>query len=369
MGSLAALASVLLAAGTAVGTAACSSAETSSPGNEPAVESAGHEDDDGHEELGSSSAALVATDPVSAAVLQSCTTASVKGLATQLVEEIQCMKPGTMSRIDDIPNARLGSAVFPFLQTPARNALAAAVAARGVPISINSSLRTLPQQYMLYRWYQTRRCGIGLAASPGTSNHEGAVAVDINDYASWRTTMESKGFRWLGAKDEVHFDYVAGGINLRGISVQAFQRLWNRNHPEDLIAEDGAYGAMTEARLARSPSGGFAKGACKAEVDAGPKPPPAKTDASVGSDAGSDGGTDVPEPTLPDPPADVPIVPDAHEPPSDQPIDGESPPAESGCSAQASSLRAASPADRLALLGVGLGAFLWNARRRRRASR
>jgi hypothetical protein len=46
------------------------------------------------------------------------------------------------------------------------------------------------------------------------------------------------------------------------MDVHAFQRLWNRNHPSDTIAEDGAYGPMTAARIARSPSGGFAIGAC-----------------------------------------------------------------------------------------------------------
>jgi hypothetical protein len=49
-----------------------------------------------------------------------------------------------------------------------------------------------------------------------------------------------------------------------GLSVLAFQRLWNRNNPKDRLAEDGAYGPQTEARLARAPSAGFAIGACTA---------------------------------------------------------------------------------------------------------
>jgi MYXO-CTERM domain-containing protein len=258
------------------------------------------------------------------------------------------MKPGTMTKIDDIPNVTLGSAVFPYLQTPARNALAAAVAARGVPMSINSALRTLPQQYLLYRWYKTGRCGIGLAASPGTSNHEGAVAVDINDNAGWRTTMQAKGFRWLGASDPVHYDYIAGGIDLRGISVKAFQRLWNRNHPEDPIAEDGGYGAATETRLAKSPVGGFVQGACKS------------TDAGVPQ---SDGGF-VPEPATPEAPApDVPKVPDAPEPASNG--DEGMPPAQSdGCSVQPSSTGDAGTRGFLAL-GLGLVAIRRGGTRRR----
>src|SRR5688572_24699476 len=52
------------------------------------------------ESLGQVTSALVDSDPVSSAVTQSCSTAVVKGLSTQLVEEIQCLKPGTMKRID-----------------------------------------------------------------------------------------------------------------------------------------------------------------------------------------------------------------------------------------------------------------------------
>lgn len=227
-----------------------------------------HESD---EPIGEVSSALGTSDPVSSAVTQACSTTAVKGLATQLVEEIQCLRPNAMKKIDGTPGLSLGAAVFPYLQTPAANALIAAQKARGTTLSINSGLRTLPQQYLLYRWYQTGRCGIGLAARPGTSNHESAVAVDINDNASWRTTMQGKGYRWFGANDAVHFDYTAGGtVDLRGLSVKAFQRLWNRNNPGDTIAEDGVYGAGTESRLAKSPVGGFAKGASCSN----PAPPP-----------------------------------------------------------------------------------------------
>ena len=190
--------------------------------------------------LGRVAFALIATDPVSDAVAASCTTTSVKGLATQLVAEIQCMRPGSMKSIEGAAGLSLGPAVFPYLQTRAADALLVAQKARGTTMSINSALRTLPQQYLLYRWYKTGRGGISLAAEPGKSNHEGAVAVDLVDAQAWRPAMTSAGFRWLGASDPVHFDYTgAGAIDMRGLSVIAFQRLWNRNHPEDLIVEDG----------------------------------------------------------------------------------------------------------------------------------
>ncbi|MDB4938627.1 MAG: N-acetylmuramoyl-L-alanine amidase [Labilithrix sp.] len=265
-----------------------------------ATNAADHHDDaddaDDHA-TGTVSSPLAASDTVATAVAQSCTTASVKALAVQLVEQIQCLRPNTFAKIDNTPGLALGSAVFPYLQTKAAQGLIAAQKARGTTMSINSALRTLPQQYLLYRWYQTGRCGIGLAASPGTSNHEGAIAVDINDNAGWRASMLGKGFRWLGASDPVHYDFTAGGtVDLRGLSVKAFQRLWNRNHPDDTIAEDGAYGGATATRLAQSPVGGFPKGAdCS-------KP---ATDAGTATDAGDD-----PSSTSP---ADVPAIPDATE--------------------------------------------------------
>lgn len=224
---------------------------------------ADHHDHAAEEEnIGTVSSELTASSPVSSAVSGSCSTTSVKALSVQLVEEIQCLKPGSMKRIDAVGGLSLGAAVFPYLQTPAANALIAAQKARGVTLSINSGLRTLPQQYLLYRWYQTGRCGIGLAARPGTSNHESGIAVDIANNASWRSAMNSKGFSWLGSSDPVHFDYRGGGtVSMKGLSVRAFQRLWNRNNPSDKISEDGVYGPATEARLAKAPVGGFPKGA------------------------------------------------------------------------------------------------------------
>ncbi len=71
----------------------------------------------------------------------------------------------------------------------------------------------------------------------------------------------------------VHFDHL-GSPDLRGMDVHAFQRLWNRNHPEDPIDEDGLYGPQTEARLRASPADGFPVGACPPEDPPPEDPPP-----------------------------------------------------------------------------------------------
>jgi D-alanyl-D-alanine dipeptidase len=239
--------------------------------------------------LAESSYALSPNDPVSAAVTSSCSTTSVRGLATQLVAEIQCLRPGTLKSIAGVSGYSLGPAVFPFLQTPAADALARVQRARGRTLVINSALRTVPQQFLLYRWYQTKRCGISLAAEPGKSNHEAALAVDVDSADAWRSAFSGQQYRWLGARDPVHFDYVGpGGVDIRGLSVRAFQRLWNRNNPNDRIAEDGDYGDETASRLAKSPVGGFAKGAnCSDVGDAGVRDA-GRRDAGDAGDAGDD---------------------------------------------------------------------------------
>jgi MYXO-CTERM domain-containing protein len=246
----------------------------------------------------STSDELTATDPVSAAVSQSCSTTAVKGLSQQLVDEINCLEPGTLTSIAGINDVSLGSAVFPYLQVPAASALGKAVAARGTTMTINSALRTLPQQYLLYEWYLQGRCGIGLAASPGNSNHESGLAVDIDDHTGWDSSMTSRGWKWLGSSDPVHFDYVAGGIDLRSLSVLAFQKLWNENNPNDTITEDGAYGADTEKRLVKSPVGGFPKGAtCKQTApDAGTS---TKDAGTVANDAAPEAEADATPPPVP----------------------------------------------------------------------
>jgi MYXO-CTERM domain-containing protein len=207
----------------------------------------------------------------------------VKGLSTQIVDEIECIKPGSFDRIDNIPKASLGAAVFPFLQTPAKKALAAAIAARSATMTINSAFRTVAQQYLLYAWYKSGRCGIGLAATPGTSNHEQGLAVDIQDNGGWNSHLSKQGFKWLGSSDPVHFDYAGGGtVNWSGLDVEAFQRLWNRNHPSDTIAVDGDYGPDTEKRLVKSPIGGFPIGAvCNDKPDGGDPPPDPKPDSGT----------------------------------------------------------------------------------------
>lgn len=209
---------------------------------------------------------------VGEAVNGGCSTGSVKGLSLQIIAQAACVAPGSFVEVPEGGNLSFTAPVLPYLEQPAKDALLAALADKpGTAMQINSMLRTVAQQYLLYQWYLSNQCGIGLAAKPGNSNHETGVALDVQQYNTWKAALSAHGFKWYGDADPVHFDYVGpGAVNYKGTDVLALQMLWNKNHPEDVIDEDGAYGPQTEARLKKSPAEGFAIGPdCKAP---GPQP-------------------------------------------------------------------------------------------------
>lgn len=225
-----------------------------------------------------------------------CSTTAVEGLSKQIVEEINCLiGADTLALVPQEPNLVFSASSFTYLQAPARDDLVKVLQAHGgMTMHVDSMLRTVAQQYLLYDWYKAGLCGIQLAATPGTSNHEQGLAFDTSDYNAWMTDLDNGGFKWYGSADVVHFDYVgAGAVDLNGKDVLAFQTLWNLNNPGDMIGEDGQYGPETEARLQKSPADGFAKAAtCTATADAGSPPPKdaGAADASGHKDAGGDGG-------------------------------------------------------------------------------
>jgi len=187
-----------------------------------------------------------------------CSTGVVSGLATQLVEYINRIKPNMMTDLTGASRISLSGAAaeVPYIQTTTYNYIKQVLVARsGSTLTINSALRTLPQQLILYKWYQNAKCGITLAAKPGSSNHESGLAVDVQESSAWRTAFESNSCKWQGSNDPMH--YTCPGSSLGTTSTIAFQKLWNCNNPNDKIAEDGAYGPTTEAKLLASPVGGF----------------------------------------------------------------------------------------------------------------
>lgn len=191
----------------------------------------------------------------------SCSTSSVDGLSRQIIEQVRCTNPSSFVPLPSRPNLALDSHIFPYFEQSARDHLLRVLDAnRQRKMTIHSARRTVAQQYLVWRWSANRRCGVPLATPPGSSNHETGRALDIADQAEWRSAMEAQDFHWLGASDIVHFDYKTNRAMGPATDVLAFQRLWNRNHPDDRIAESGQYDPNTEQRLKKSPPGGFASG-------------------------------------------------------------------------------------------------------------
>jgi hypothetical protein len=192
-----------------------------------------------------------------------CSTGLVGGLSRQLIQEMNLRVPHVLVGCEGLEVQAESAAVNLFLQPAAREALQAALRERGKGLRVASAYRTVAQQFLLYRWYREGRCGIPLAASPGKSNHENGLALDIPtslpEFSLWKRTLGRHHWAWLGPSDPPHFTYSGGGVrhDLGEIGVRAFQQLWNRHHPEDRIPEDGAYGPETERRLAASPAEGF----------------------------------------------------------------------------------------------------------------
>ncbi len=190
-----------------------------------------------------------------------CTTAVVIELSRQIAAEVDCMAPGQLVAFAEGGGVVFaGAAVLPYVSEGGREDLLAAVAAGGgMSLQVTSAYRSVAQQYLLYRWFQLGRCGITAAAVPGRSNHESGRAVDVSPYAPWVSLLADHAWDQTVPGDPVHFDHLQSP-DLRGTDVLAFQRLWNRNHPEDPIAVDGQWGPETEARLVVSPDDGFPQG-------------------------------------------------------------------------------------------------------------
>jgi len=209
--------------------------------------------------------------PVAMFETTSCSTGTVLELSKQIANEVNCLMPGQLVTFAENANIEFtGAAVLPYISTAAREDLYAAAGSNGTKVvRVTSAFRTVVQQYLLRRWFELGRCGITAAAEPGNSNHESGRALDVSNYNDWISKFGANGWSHSVPGDPVHFDHAASP-DIRGADVLAFQRLWNRNAPDDQIPEDGSYGPMTEARVKIAPAEGFGIGAtCAARLDEG----------------------------------------------------------------------------------------------------
>jgi N-acetylmuramoyl-L-alanine amidase len=188
-----------------------------------------------------------------------CNTNGLMGLTNQIADMLRSSLPA--NKIIDI-SAHVtiaGSTTLLYLQTEAGEALFAAISEKGEKPRLVHALRVLPQQYAVFYWYtHGRKCGVVLAANPGASPHERAVAIDIENHNDWINVLKKHNWIWRGPADPPHFNYHGGSDPDFGHEgIRAFQKLWNAHHPNQKIDEDGSYGKQTRDALEASPIEGF----------------------------------------------------------------------------------------------------------------
>ncbi len=188
---------------------------------------------------------------------KNCSTAGVKLLDLQLIAEINNLSPGLLVDISDL-NIQVMPGTHPYLQKPAAIALKQAIASKGETLCLNSAYRTVVQQFILWKHFRSGKCNFAAVSPPGKSNHNTGLAIDIEDYQGWKPFLSKQNWKWLGAWDSMHFDFKGTGIvDLRNLSIKAFQILWNKNNPQHTIDVDGIWGNQTASVLLLTPINGF----------------------------------------------------------------------------------------------------------------
>lgn len=192
----------------------------------------------------------------------------IDGLSRQLIDELNCIEPGVLVEFESRaePGHLYTENNIPLMLRPeALDAALATARDEGDYLTVTSGYRDAGMQY--YDYLRGQRFGF-LAARPGGSRHQGGQAIDVDEHRRWRQPLLDHGWRWpLGERDAPHFEYHDLEGDLRPESVRAFQRLWNRNMPDDPIEEDGAWGPITESKMEVTHAEGFVVGGCDLDLD------------------------------------------------------------------------------------------------------
>ncbi|MBN8611433.1 MAG: VCBS repeat-containing protein, partial [Deltaproteobacteria bacterium] len=190
-------------------------------------------------------------------------------LARQVAETHLCRYPGELASWSHLGHVRVNSYYASTVIPLATPGAVAALGRVGATLSVNSGFRSVVQQYVMGH---RAGCLTGLAPPPG-GTHANGCAVDLYNWGDVIGAMQRAGFRHWGSSDRVHFGLV-GCPGERGTpdvvsrhDVEAFQILWNANHPRDRIPVNGAWDGTTQDRMNRSPIGGFARNGCAEDRD------------------------------------------------------------------------------------------------------
>lgn len=206
---------------------------------------------------------------VSAVAMARCDTPPelIDGLSRQLVDAINCLRPGTLAEIPLGGDIRLLQPNRPhFVDGRAVDALVDAAADGDRQMVVRWAYRDVALQHLF--WLQDQFRGCAVAAPAGLSNHQNGLAVDLNDWQYWEPIMRAFGWANDLPNDRVHFDYQAPDVGLGALSLYAFQVLWNQNNPEAELALTAELDGPTYDALSEAPVEGFDRDLC----EGGPPP-------------------------------------------------------------------------------------------------
>ena len=195
----------------------------------------------------------------------------LEGLSHQLVRAIDCLRPGALS---DLPAGNwqmLEPLRRPLVDGRGVDDLLAAAGEGASPMVIRWAYRDVAIQHLFYLWTLT---GCDFAAPPGLSNHQNGLSVDLQDADAWVGPMSRHGWENNLPTDRPHFDYgLADDEGMAGLSLFAFQALWNLNRSDRAIPLTGEFDAATELALGDAPLLGFARDLCDDGRPDVPEPP------------------------------------------------------------------------------------------------
>ncbi|MDP3277948.1 MAG: FG-GAP-like repeat-containing protein [Deltaproteobacteria bacterium] len=216
-----------------------------------------------------------------AQTLAQCVPTGIAGLSHQIFATFQCHHPGYLVPIEPghgvVGSGGVYAPLRMYLRPDARARLYR-LGARGT-ISVTETFRTVADQHLYFLAGRSTLSSCLSGPLPGgQGRHETGVALDVNGGDALASRSGGECCRAVSG-DPVHFECRPGcaagtspsdgtDLMVRVWGVQAFQLLWNANHPTDRIATDGVFGTATETRLRASPAGGFLQGACEPDRDA-----------------------------------------------------------------------------------------------------
>ena len=180
-----------------------------------------------------------------------CTTSVCRTLDKQIIAELQVLTNNKLVAIRPRNGLVFAENLHAYLDESAEATLGKLNYSKN--LYLNSCYRTVAQQLILYQ--NAESCGL-VAAKPGTSNHQSGLAIDINDSHYWKGQLSDLGWNKLGSFDDMHFDFP--GVDLRRLSIKAFQVLANKNNY--VLDTDGELGAKTLHALKNAPCEGFEHG-------------------------------------------------------------------------------------------------------------